>query len=191
MRILGSLVAVLLLAGCAASPEIVTTEPSRSAESVEAQTEPTAQESAEQSEEATEESPAEQSEPQASETAKASPSPTSTSTARATATPRPTATSRPTPTQEPPPSPDPTVTAGPVFVSRAEVAKNNTRSSCWAIIDGSVYNLTRWIAQHPGGTSAILRLCGTDATSAFDGQHGGQSGPSSVLDDYFIALLED
>ncbi len=192
MRILGLLPALLLLAGCAASPEVVATESTSSAEAVEATAEATPEQAIDETDAVAEESPsAEPAAPQDRETAESDPSPSVTPTPRTTATPKATSTSRPTPTQEPSPSPEPTVTAGPVFVSRAEVAKNNTRASCWAIIDGSVYNLTRWINQHPGGTSAIVGLCGSDATNAFDRQHGGQSGPSSVLDDYFIALLED
>lgn len=54
-----------------------------------------------------------------------------------------------------------------------EVALNNTASSCWAVVDGSVYDLTTWIAEHPGGPRVIERLCGTDATSAFTNQHSG------------------
>lgn len=86
-------------------------------------------------------------------------------------------------------SPEPTVTTGPVGYTSAEVAQNDSQSSCWVIVDGSVYDLTKWIAQHPGGSGAILNLCGTDASSAFDSQHGGQSRPSNVLDGYFMGPL--
>ncbi|CAN5711464.1 hypothetical protein BH11PAT2_BH11PAT2_08780 [soil metagenome] len=61
--------------------------------------------------------------------------------------------------------------------TQAEVATHDTTNNCWATINGNVYNLTSWIAQHPGGEAPILGLCGKDGTSAFDGQHstGGQA----------------
>jgi cytochrome b involved in lipid metabolism len=124
-----------------------------------------------------------------SETQEPEPSESSSEEPAATSTPKPSATAKPT--ASPKPTPEPTVTAGPVFVTKAEVAKNNSRSSCWVIIDGSVYDLTKWIAQHPGGSSAILNLCGGDGTDAFSGMHGGEARPSSTLQGYFFAELEN
>lgn len=53
----------------------------------------------------------------------------------------------------------------------AEVEQHAGETSCWAAVNGGVYDLTEWIAQHPGGRQRILNLCGTDATSAFTAQH--------------------
>lgn len=69
------------------------------------------------------------------------------------------------------------------------VATHNTRESCWTVINGSVYDLTTWIARHPGGANAILRLCGTDGTATFEGQHGGQGGPESQLAEFRVGAL--
>ena len=63
----------------------------------------------------------------------------------------------------------------------AEVAEHNAEASCWAAIDGGVYDLTAWIQQHPGGSQRILDLCGTDATTAFARQHDGQERPETQL----------
>jgi cytochrome b involved in lipid metabolism len=91
----------------------------------------------------------------------------------------------PTPTQTPTPSPVAT-TAG---YTMSQVAANNSAKSCWAVIEGSVYNLTAWINSHPGGTGAILTLCGTEATSSFNAQHANQSRPSSRLSGYLLGPL--
>ena len=64
-----------------------------------------------------------------------------------------------------------------------DVAAHSTPSSCWAAIEGNVYDLSAWISQHPGGPEAIESLCGTDATAAFEAQHGGQRAPAEALAD--------
>ena len=70
--------------------------------------------------------------------------------------------------------------------SMSNIAKNSSTSSCWAAISGKAYDLTAWISRHPGGAGAILSICGTDATSVFQGRHGGQSGPASSLSAYLL-----
>lgn len=188
MKLLGLVAISLLLVGCA-SPAPTSTEPAPESTSQpdpnDAQLNPAPEETDPAGQEA------EENEPAAEESAEASSEPVESQTAQPTSTPRATATAKPTATPKPTVTPEPTVTAGPVFVSRAEVAKNNSRSSCWVIIDGSVYDLTKWIAQHPGGASNILNLCGTDGSSAFSGMHGGEARPSSVLQNYFFAELEN
>lgn len=57
-------------------------------------------------------------------------------------------------------------------LTMAAVATHNSTDSCWAVISGAVYDLTSWIANHPGGPDKITALCGTDATAAFTGKHG-------------------
>jgi cytochrome b involved in lipid metabolism len=71
------------------------------------------------------------------------------------------------------------------------VAANDSEASCWAIIEGNVYDLTDWISQHPGGSSRIVSLCGTDGTSQFTRQHGGQGSAESALEGYLIGQLGD
>jgi cytochrome b involved in lipid metabolism len=60
--------------------------------------------------------------------------------------------------------------AGLPTYTAADVAKHTTKTDCWTIISGSVYNLTSFIPQHPGGDE-ILRACGIDATSLFTERH--------------------
>ena len=54
----------------------------------------------------------------------------------------------------------------------AQVQQHATASSCWTVVSGGVYDVTSWIAQHPGGSGPILGLCGKDGTAAFAAQHG-------------------
>lgn len=82
---------------------------------------------------------------------------------------------------DPSETPSPEGTAGEVTYAPSDVAQRSTPDDCWASIDGGVYDLTTWIAAHPGGAQRIIDLCGTDATSAFAGQHGGQAEPADEL----------
>lgn len=70
-----------------------------------------------------------------------------------------------------------------------EVAEHTERTDCWTAVDGVVYDLTPFIAQHPGGAANIMKICGIDGTSAFADQHGGQSRPESTLENFFIGVL--
>ena len=74
-------------------------------------------------------------------------------------------------------------------ISIAEVRKHNKPTDCWAVISKKVYDLTKWVSQHPGGSAAISRLCGTDGTRSFTGKHAGQGGPASQLAKYQIGVL--
>lgn len=71
----------------------------------------------------------------------------------------------------------------------AQVAVHNSASSCYSAINGSVYNLTSFISQHPGGQATIKSLCGVNGTTAFNSQHGGQGRPASELASLKIGVL--
>lgn len=75
-------------------------------------------------------------------------------------------------------------------ISMAEVESNDSPDSCWAVLDETVYDLTTWIEEHPGGEARIEQLCGTDATEDFGAQHGGDSAPESQLAELEIGELE-
>jgi len=95
----------------------------------------------------------------------------------------------PTPVAAPAASATPTPSATTAGYTMAQVSANNSAKSCWAVIEGFVYNLTAWINSHPGGSGAILSLCGTEATSSFKGKHGNQSRPAAQLSGYLLGPL--
>jgi hypothetical protein len=105
-------------------------------------------------------------------------------------TPTPTATTAaPKPSITPTATPTPTPTSTKASYTMDEVKKKSTSAACWSVIDGNVYDLTKWIPAHRGGPQAILFLCGKDGTSAFKVQHEGASTPMSALANYFIGPL--
>jgi cytochrome b involved in lipid metabolism len=70
-----------------------------------------------------------------------------------------------------------------------KVKANNSATNCWSAINGNVYDLTRWISSHPGGSGAIRSLCGTDGSAEFNGQHGGSGTPQARLAGYLLGPL--
>ncbi|MDA8549580.1 hypothetical protein N9K76_01395 [Aquiluna sp.] len=92
---------------------------------------------------------------------------------------------QPTQTAEPTPTPEESDNG----YTLAQVSERNSGAECWVVIDGGVYDLTQWIRSHPGGSGAILNLCGKDGSASFTSQHGGQARPSGTLDGYYLAPL--
>lgn len=74
-------------------------------------------------------------------------------------------------------------------ISLADVAKHASASDCWSVVDGKVYDLTKWIARHPGGEGVIEGMCGIDATNGFMGQHEGDNTAAASLAPYEIGTL--
>ncbi|KAF8528928.1 FMN-dependent dehydrogenase-domain-containing protein [Hysterangium stoloniferum] len=58
-----------------------------------------------------------------------------------------------------------------------QVAKHNSKESCWIIINNQVYDVTDFLPEHPGGSKIILKYAGKDASEAFDPIH-----PPGVID---------
>ncbi|KJX99342.1 mitochondrial cytochrome b2 like protein [Zymoseptoria brevis] len=66
-----------------------------------------------------------------------------------------------------------------VQLSGEEIAKHNSRESCWVIIHGKAYDVTEFLPEHPGGPKIILKYAGKDATEEYEPIH-----PPDTLDKY-------
>ncbi|RWA09089.1 hypothetical protein EKO27_g6006 [Xylaria grammica] len=53
----------------------------------------------------------------------------------------------------------------------ADVAKHNSKSDCWVIINDHVFDVTDWLERHPGGDAIIFDYRGQDASAAYNAQH--------------------
>jgi cytochrome b involved in lipid metabolism len=52
-------------------------------------------------------------------------------------------------------------------ITMKEVQKHCARNDGWTVISGVVYDVTQFISQHPGGSSAITKILGKDGTAVF------------------------
>jgi uncharacterized membrane protein len=74
-------------------------------------------------------------------------------------------------------------------ITMAEVRSHSSAGDCWAVVGSSVIDLTGFISRHQGGAAVLTALCGTDATSAFQSQHGSSRMPASELQRLTIGTL--
>merc|ERR1712070_705300 len=70
-------------------------------------------------------------------------------------------------------------TGGVQGYSLDEVAKHNTKSDCWVVVNGEVLNVTNFLSSHPGGELAIVTFAGKDASEEFNMIH-----PPDVIPKY-------
>lgn len=77
-------------------------------------------------------------------------------------------------------------------LTKTLVASHATQSDCWIIVSGKVYSVSSYIAMHPGGRSAIVNVCGKDATTSFTTRGGtGEHSSSawSLLGQFLVGTL--
>jgi cytochrome b involved in lipid metabolism len=52
-----------------------------------------------------------------------------------------------------------------------EIRRHNTATDCWIVIEGKVYDVSKWLKYHPGGTLPLLYSAGQDCSSVFKAFH--------------------
>ncbi|GBG24274.1 Cytochrome b5 [Hondaea fermentalgiana] len=52
-------------------------------------------------------------------------------------------------------------------ISPEELAKHTTAEDCWVAVHGLVYDVTKFLLDHPGGVEVIVDVSGRDATRQF------------------------
>ncbi|XP_047997778.1 nitrate reductase [NADH] 3-like isoform X4 [Leguminivora glycinivorella] len=75
-------------------------------------------------------------------------------------------------------------------ITRAEVKKNRSRRNLWLIIHDDVYDVTKFLEEHPGGEDTLLDAAGSDATQAFE-DVGHSEDARELLKQYKIGSLPD
>lgn len=71
------------------------------------------------------------------------------------------------------------------FISHEELAKHQSRDSCWLLIDGSIYDISSYMNEHAEKYQYDLtKWCGKDASQAWkdkDGRDKKHSRKSHIL----------
>lgn len=78
--------------------------------------------------------------------------------------------------------------------TQEETAKHSTVKDCWVTLDDKVYDITSYVATHPG-QETILEGCGVDATTLYENRPMGSGTPHSGkaredLEKYFIGEIK-
>lgn len=60
-------------------------------------------------------------------------------------------------------------------IPMSEVALHSSDADCWMVIDGSVFDLTLYLPDHPSKPSIILQWCGMEASEAYRTKTTGRS----------------
>ncbi len=75
-----------------------------------------------------------------------------------------------------------------------EIRKHATKKDGWIVIDGKVYNVSEYLAGHPGGPQFIVDWLGKDATDAFKTKGGMGTAHSdfaqNLLKDFLIGIIK-
>ena len=49
-----------------------------------------------------------------------------------------------------------------------ELQKHNKPNDCWIAVEGSVYDITKYLSLHPAGAQVCIDVSGRDCTKEFD-----------------------
>lgn len=74
------------------------------------------------------------------------------------------------------------------YIRYEEVSKHTTEDDLWFIKDGKVYNVTKYVDQHPGGVDTLLGVAGKDGTADFDAV-GHSDSARELLKDFYVGEL--
>lgn len=72
-----------------------------------------------------------------------------------------------------------------------DVSKHNTASSAWVIIDRRVYDITKFLPNHPGGKEMLLLSAGRECTDLFTMYHWWDDAAKarSIMEKFFVGHL--
>ncbi|ODM88837.1 Cytochrome b5 [Orchesella cincta] len=71
-----------------------------------------------------------------------------------------------------------------------DVEKHTDKKSCWLVIHDNVYDVTKFLEEHPGGEEVLLEQAGKDATEHFE-DVGHSTDARTMMKDYLIGELND
>ncbi|XP_069595181.1 cytochrome b5 type B isoform X2 [Ranitomeya imitator] len=74
------------------------------------------------------------------------------------------------------------------YYSLEDVRKRNSAKELWLVIHGRVYDITRFVEEHPGGEEVLFEQAGADATESFE-DVGHSVDAREMLKQYYVGDL--
>ena len=75
--------------------------------------------------------------------------------------------------------------------AKEDIAEHTSPASCWVTRNGKVYDVTGFLADHPGGEEYILRYAGKDIDEVMKDatEHDHSDAAYDMLHDFFIGRV--
>ncbi|KAH6611625.1 hypothetical protein Trco_001645 [Trichoderma cornu-damae] len=70
-----------------------------------------------------------------------------------------------------------------------DVAGHKTRDDLWVVVHGKVYDVSKYVRDHPGGADVLIDVAGTDATTAYE-EVGHSEEADEILKGYLIGTVK-
>ncbi|CAN2389428.1 heme binding [Pristimantis euphronides] len=74
------------------------------------------------------------------------------------------------------------------YYTLEDVSKRNSAKELWLVIHGRVYDITRFLEEHPGGEEVLFEQAGADATESFE-DVGHSVDAREMLKQYYVGDL--
>ncbi|XP_024995770.1 cytochrome b5-like [Cynara cardunculus var. scolymus] len=75
------------------------------------------------------------------------------------------------------------------LLSLEEVSKHDSKTDCWLIISGKVYDITPFLDDHPGGDEVLVLATKKDATEDFE-DVGHSQNARNMLTEYYVGDID-
>ncbi|CAK1359262.1 Cytochrome b2, mitochondrial [Cercospora beticola] len=76
-------------------------------------------------------------------------------------------------------------------VSVAEITKHSSAEDCWVVVNGKVYDLSKFAPEHPGGPEMIWKYAGKDGTETYNQYHSAKLIESELPDSAKLGDLDE
>ncbi|XP_077225300.1 uncharacterized protein LOC143858536 [Tasmannia lanceolata] len=73
--------------------------------------------------------------------------------------------------------------------SLSQVSVHSSKQDCWVVVHGKVYDVTKFLEEHPGGEDVLIEVSGKDATEAFE-EVGHSVSAVSMMSSYLVGVVE-
>ena len=79
--------------------------------------------------------------------------------------------------------------SSPRVITLTELNNHNTATDCWIAVHGKVYDVTKFLSNHPGGGEVIASLAGSETAADFE-DVGHSDGARNQATELFVGVLE-